>query len=365
MISLSSTCLSISLYVLLLHTSVAFNKYSSEANKAKYEDPLGFPTSLRELDKPYRMASLNVLWVKAQNRLTDAKLQSIFSDLKIHDKEEIAYKHLKAEGKDPNGEEEARLRKKLIGIMSTYGLLGHFNDTENPELLKKHKALNDGSNYVASDVFKDQRLNKLWAKAEMAGFTREELQALKEEFQHHQNKVNEYMSILKDVEAGDTEKHENSLYQKPDSWNEVEHKEEISNNIPEKKMDYLEKATLLREKHLGLRNGYDRLDRLIGKGPNHKEFVEPKVQNLWRTVLETPFSSEERAALKEELLHYEGRLLKLRHLHTEAALEAARQGKPYELDNSSMEQRIKKHARTVQKLHANLEDKIMQKHSEL
>lgn len=47
--------------------------------------------------------------------MTDTKLQSIFSDLKIHDKEEIAYKHFKSEGKDPNGEEEARLRKKLIG----------------------------------------------------------------------------------------------------------------------------------------------------------------------------------------------------------------------------------------------------------
>lgn len=48
-------------------------------------------------------------------RLTDVKLQSIFSDLKIHDKEEIAYKHFKSDGKDPEGLEEARLRKKLIG----------------------------------------------------------------------------------------------------------------------------------------------------------------------------------------------------------------------------------------------------------
>lgn len=57
--------------------------------------------------------------------------------------------------------------------MSTYGLLEHFNDTEDPELLKKHKALNDGNNYIAKDVFNDKRLNKLWVKAELAGFTRE------------------------------------------------------------------------------------------------------------------------------------------------------------------------------------------------
>lgn len=362
---LNSISLSISLCTLLFYTTIAFNKYSIEANKPKYEDPLQFPTSLRELDKPFRMAKLNILWIKAKNRLTDTKLQSIFSDLKIHDKEEIAYKHFKSDGKDPNGEEEARLRKKLIGIMSTYGLLEHFDDTENPELLKKHKALNDGTNYIARNIFKDKRLDKLWVKAEMAGFTHEELQTLKEEFQHHQDKVDEYMNLLKDVENGDSEIHKNSLYHKPESWNEVEQKEEISNNVPGKKLDYLEKATLLREKHLELRNGYDRLDRLTAKGPNHKEFIEPKVQGLWRVVLESQFSPEERASLKEELLHYEGRLLKLRHLHTEAALEAARQGKQYDLENSTMEQHIKKHARTIQKLHTDLEAKIMQRHSEL
>lgn len=55
--------------------------------------------------------------------------------------------------------------------MSTYDLLEHFTDTEDPMLLKRYKALNDGSNYVAKDVFKDSKLNKLWAKAELAGFT--------------------------------------------------------------------------------------------------------------------------------------------------------------------------------------------------
>lgn len=362
---INTIILSVISCLLLVEYSSAYNKYSAEANKPKNEGTIQFPTSLRELDKPFRMAKLNILWVKAKNRLTDTKLQSIFSDLKIHDKEELAYKHYKSDGKDPNGEEEARLRKKLIGIMSTYGLLEHFSDTENPELLKKHKALNDGSNYIAKDVFKDQRLNKLWAKAELAGFTHEELEALKEEFQHHQDKVDEYMSLLQDVEAGDTESHENSLYHKPESWNLLEQQEELSNNVPEQKLDYLGKATLLREKHLDLRNGYDRLDRLTAKGPNHKEFVEPKVQGLWRIALQANFTPEERRSLKEELFHYEGRLLKLRHLHTEAALESARKGKPHSIDNTNVEQHIKKHARTVEKLHMDIESKIMQRHTEL
>lgn len=55
--------------------------------------------------------------------------------------------------------------------MSTYGLLEHFAETEDPKLLKIHKALNDGSNYVTKNVFPDTRLDKLWAKAEVAGFS--------------------------------------------------------------------------------------------------------------------------------------------------------------------------------------------------
>lgn len=45
----------------------------------------------------------------------------------------------------------------------------------------------------------------------------------------------------------------------------------------------------------------DRLDKLTAKGPNHKEFTEPKVQGLWQTVLEAQFSPEERASLKVKI----------------------------------------------------------------
>lgn len=69
--------------------------------------------------------------------------------------------------------------------------------------------------------------------------------------------------------------------------------------------------------------------------------------------------------MQEELLHYEGRLLKLRHLHAEGALEAAQRGQLHNLENSTREQHMKKHIRTVQKLHMDLETKIMQRHTEL
>jgi hypothetical protein len=42
-------------------------------------------------------------------------LKSLFSELKIHDKEEVTWKRLKAEGLDKDGLKEAELRKKLTG----------------------------------------------------------------------------------------------------------------------------------------------------------------------------------------------------------------------------------------------------------
>lgn len=56
-------------------------------------------------------------------RLTEPKLRSLFSELKIHDKEELAWKHLKAQGLDKEGLKEADLRHKLIGKTNIYNIM--------------------------------------------------------------------------------------------------------------------------------------------------------------------------------------------------------------------------------------------------
>lgn len=55
--------------------------------------------------------------------------------------------------------------------MDTYDLLEHFEKVEKPQFLKKPKPYKPNK-YEAKNVFKDKRLNKLWAKAEHGGFTR-------------------------------------------------------------------------------------------------------------------------------------------------------------------------------------------------
>jgi alpha-2-macroglobulin receptor-associated protein len=105
--------------------------------------------------------------------LTEPKLKSLFSELKIHDKEELTFKKLKSDAGDKDGLKEAELRKKLIGIMSTYGLLEHFEDVSDPKKLKvEHPAFNEATDeHLNKMVFKDKKLNKLWLKAERSGFT--------------------------------------------------------------------------------------------------------------------------------------------------------------------------------------------------
>lgn len=339
------------------------NKYS-EALNTKKEHVIDF----RNLQKPFRMAKLNLLWTKAQVRLTEPKLKSLFSDLKIHDKEELTHKRLKSEGSDKDGMKEATIRKKLIGIMSTYGLLEHFETVQDQTKHKEHEAFNGAvDDHINRSLFKDKKLSKLWAKAETSGFTNEELRALKEEFTHHQDKIDQYYSLLaeSDVKPHDDENAINK--EELENFNTIDVEEE-DNNINK---DYLHKANLLRDKHRKLRDGYDRLHRLAARGPNSKDFVEPKVQGLWRIALEADFKPEELESLRVELKHYEARLLKLRQMHVEQAANvdkhmskiAAAGDKLNHFDQ--MDDVIKKHARKVEKMHLDIENRIMERHSEL
>jgi len=55
---------------------------------------------------------------------------------------------------------------------------------------------------------------------------------------------------------------------------------------------------LFRDKVREIKNGYDRLERLSARGPNSKEFIEPKVQGLWMLAVNGNFSQDELASLR-------------------------------------------------------------------
>jgi len=66
--------------------------------------------------------------------------------------------------------------------------------------------------YKNKSLFKDKKLVRLWEKAELSGFTAEELKSLKQEFDHHQDKVDVYYSLLENIGTVDTDKHESMFF---------------------------------------------------------------------------------------------------------------------------------------------------------
>lgn len=52
-----------------------------------------------------------------------------------------------------------------------------------------------------------------------------------------------------------------------------------------------------REKHHDLKSNMDRLQKLTISGPEGKEFLEPKVSNLWNMATKGDFTREELESL--------------------------------------------------------------------
>lgn len=120
-----------------------------------------------------------------------------------------------------------------------------------------------------------------------------------------------------------------------DRFNEIAHIEDDAVTADEvdkpdpyaKQSDYVSHENLVRKQHRELRDNLDYLERKAAKAPNSQEFIEPRVQELWRVASASNFSTDELASLKVEMMHYESRLLKLRHLNAELALFKEREAK--------------------------------------
>lgn len=140
-------------------------------------------------------------------------MQSLYTQLKTQDKEQVQYKQNDKET-DKDGMIAAKLREKLIGILKTYNLFDDENEhnkyTKPGKYDKYSKEKNDFYNNKVG-TFKDKKLNRLWNKAEMAGFTADELVDLKEEFKHYEEKVDMYYTLLDSLDQKIKDRYE-SMY---------------------------------------------------------------------------------------------------------------------------------------------------------
>lgn len=187
------------------------------------------------------------------------RLAELHADLKIQERDELAWKKLKLDGLDKDGEKEARLIRNLNVILAKYGLDG------------KKDARQVTSNSLSGtqeDGLDDPRLEKLWHKAKTSGkFSSEELDKLWREFLHHKEKVHEYNVLLETLSRTE-EIHENVISPLDLS--------DIKGNVLHSR------HTELKEKLRSINQGLERLRRVSHQGySTEAEFEEPRVIDLW------------------------------------------------------------------------------------
>lgn len=123
--------------------------------------------------------------------------------MNIHDKLELQYKQNQAET-DKDGIIAAKLRKKLISTLSSYGILDAERKPSDiaADTNKNGDGAADESDVNAKKFSKKekslQKLDRMWKEAELSGLSADELNALKEEFAHYQEKVDMYYSLFDD-----------------------------------------------------------------------------------------------------------------------------------------------------------------------
>lgn len=303
-------------------------------------------TSYRAIESPFRMQKINLVWEKARLHLnlTENKLSKLYSQLKIQDKEELTLKKLKTDGGDKAGHKETEVRHRFSQIMDQYGIM---NARDQPS------SSNENDMLKSKHIFKDKKLQKLWEKAEKSGMTPTELLALQQEFQHHQEKVNEYQKML-EIASNQNHIDTNEIHRNLD--------EEIYN---------IRNPNDLKQRMRDLHENVDKLHKLA---TNQGEFGfrEPKVAGLWRIALDADFTDEELESLRQELGHYEKRLEKLRFLQTELEMVDQRRESNYsDLDGEKpegrrvMDRKLAKSKDSVEKIHDHIETKILARHKEL
>ena len=123
---------------------------------------IALETGIGESDTPFRMNKLNMIWKKAQNKMSEQKLSDFRRLLELQDRAEIRWKELKARGGDEDGEMEAMIRQKFARILEQFGLEKHLDSTD-----RGVNEIND--NKAGNGMFGDRRLSELWESVEKQG----------------------------------------------------------------------------------------------------------------------------------------------------------------------------------------------------
>jgi len=275
------------------------------------------------------------LWEKAKKlNIDENTLERLRLELKFYDQRKIELKHLKTQGGDKDGFQEATLQKHFNSLTSKYGLTSP-NEIPDEEF-----------NFEGFQVFSDLKLKKLWQKiVKSHDFSKEEMKKLLTEFQHHEDKLKEMHNLLGD-KAEQNRKIAGSLRD--------------SNDLESNDADGY---------HLELRDeiveGFHRLQLISNqmKDENHL-FTEPRVHNLWMEALEKNFTEAELESLKVQLGHFQTRIDKHRffkkQLQNSANPTTAShdEGGRQKFSDEHIQKKVRSLGDQVNKMHSHLKKRV-------
>lgn len=338
-------------------------------------------------NEQFKINKLNLVWNKSQHSLGSSKLKDLKNDLARHEVDELTLKKMKAHNQDKEGLFEASVRKKLLTILSKYKLERYYDDIHPPidneqnskkENLHRAKIESNNTPHQFKGTFRDKKLDKLWKKAELSGFTQEELMALHEEFQHQQDKLDEHYDMMNSIEeeldakARKNERKENSI----EDDAELEQLKGKGEESPEEKKERLDRNTnqALIEKYGEIKKNIDKLQKKIASGKidgTAGPFDEAPVNSLWSAAIKANFTRVELESLKEELEHYEHRIKKLKHFQVQlerdeiAGVKKSKSEREDDDETKHLRRRVKELSQTVNKIHTGIENKIFNNRDEL
>ncbi|CAL1532641.1 unnamed protein product [Lymnaea stagnalis] len=309
------------------------NKYSQTANT---------DINLENQDKPFRMKKTNLLWSKAQERLSSVKLAELYADLQVHDRQELHLKKMKGDNFDKDGQYEARVLASYRRIIEDFGLEDVFFGNEIPDHDQEKK----------SSQFQDPKLQSMWKRAEESGFTEKDLKMLREEFWHQQMRIQEYQFLHRQL-------------------NDFPDPEDNTVDLEQKKLglsteDVSNKKAAMKNTKKDIKDGYMKLEHLTATlSGSEPMFKDHRVLKLWALAKKTNWSEEEQNSFKEELKHFENRLSKEAFYKEQVELSSSEN----ELKDRHQELKDKHEFmnRKVKKLHTDLKTRIDKAlmHSEL
>ena len=100
------------------------------------------------------------MWKKAQNKMSEQKLNEFRRVLEMQDRVEIRWKEIKGKGGDEDGEKEAMIRRKFSQVLERYGFESYLTD----DVDKGNEIVDDSA--AGHSVFGDKRLSELWEFAQ-------------------------------------------------------------------------------------------------------------------------------------------------------------------------------------------------------